>query len=324
MCENQKYKEVVLHVGFHKTGTSSIQYTLYNKKNRSIFCKNNLSYVESFFFNNSVPIYSAFCDKPLQYHMNLRKDLRPREIHQKNAQSKSELVKKLNCDDSKLLISGEDISNLTVGNLKNLKSFIKVNCNRPVQIKIIIFVRNPLDLVISTYQTNILGGNNTTKARLSCEFKLTNIYKKLIEKFFVVFGEDNTRVFSFENALSNKCGLIGFFFEKLGVSKNDIKTLTSEVKNKSMSNLATNLNEYINNKEPRMQGQQLNKNRSIHDSLYINCIDGNKFRIEKKIIAGWFDEFGTTLENDLIWLKGRCDIDYTDYKDKLNFYWYRK
>jgi len=39
-------KKIIVHIGLHKTGTTSIQKTLYNKSNIKIIDKNNYFYIK--------------------------------------------------------------------------------------------------------------------------------------------------------------------------------------------------------------------------------------------------------------------------------------
>lgn len=71
-------KKLYLHMGFHKTGTSSFQETC--KKNVGFLKAQGLLYplfnsghigMEDI-SNHSIPIYSMFCEDPGRYHINVK------------------------------------------------------------------------------------------------------------------------------------------------------------------------------------------------------------------------------------------------------------
>ena len=67
-------KRFILHVGFHKTATSSIQQTLALNLDQlaeqgyryPIFEYNGLKIT-----NHSIPFYSTYCKEPQKYNMNI-------------------------------------------------------------------------------------------------------------------------------------------------------------------------------------------------------------------------------------------------------------
>src|SRR5689334_22540831 len=121
----KKVDEVILHVGLHKTGTSSIQETLFSEKNNQLLEKKDYIYPKSWYSNHSIPIYSAFCDDPEGYYENSRKGYSIAEIKTINEQYfeglETELAER---EQSKLIISGEDISLLSVVNLNAFKTYL--------------------------------------------------------------------------------------------------------------------------------------------------------------------------------------------------------
>ena len=73
-----KIKEIILHVGLHKTATASIQRTLY--LNDELLKKKDYLYPKCWPYNHSIPIYSAFCDHPENYHINIKKKYSKEDI----------------------------------------------------------------------------------------------------------------------------------------------------------------------------------------------------------------------------------------------------
>lgn len=66
-------KTIVLHIGLHKTGTSSIQATL--KHNQEMFCERGVPYPGSLPYNPSHFFINAVSGRAKQYHINRRQGL---------------------------------------------------------------------------------------------------------------------------------------------------------------------------------------------------------------------------------------------------------
>src|SRR3989304_5866607 len=75
--------EIILHVGLHKTGTSSIQETLFLNENNKILKNHGFLYPKNWVPNHSIPVYSAFCDNPEKYHANIKLGYNLSEIEEK-------------------------------------------------------------------------------------------------------------------------------------------------------------------------------------------------------------------------------------------------
>src|SRR3989304_5556670 len=109
--------EIILHVGLHKTGTSSIQETLFLNENNKILKNHGFLYPKNWVPNHSIPVYSAFCDNPEKYHANIKLGYNLSEIEEINKNYLIKLEKEIKENKlSKLIISGEDISLLKIKN----------------------------------------------------------------------------------------------------------------------------------------------------------------------------------------------------------------
>ena len=97
--------EIFLHVGLHKTGTTSIQNTLFSKMNSKFLEDNGYLYPKHWPSNHSIPLYSSFCNHPEKYHINIKKEQGIEEIKKINKEyfySLKKEIKKTNY--SKLII----------------------------------------------------------------------------------------------------------------------------------------------------------------------------------------------------------------------------
>ena len=130
-------KEVILHIGSHKTGTTAIQSSIrnynFNKTKTAAFLQ----------VNHSIPMYTIFSKNYLNHHI------------WKKLGFSNEQLNDQTCDT--LIISGEAISFLHPDEKISLINFFK---NKKLDLKIIYFIRNPFDFCISVFQQRIKGGDN--------------------------------------------------------------------------------------------------------------------------------------------------------------------
>lgn len=289
--------EIILHVGLHKTGTSSIQHTLY--KNRKFLIKQGFLYPSCWGANHSIPVYSIFCDNPVKYPMNIKDGLSHDEIKEKNNMYLDEFKKeviKSTC--KKIIISGEDISMLTIDNLNKLRLFLL-----PIteNIKVILYVRHPVNWAVSAIQQKLKGGFTYTQS-FSQVSRNVGKMKDNINKFINVFSEKQLEVYEFEDAA--KQGLIKHFLNSIGCTHIDeINTFTQNV---SMSLIGADILNYINEKAPMIINGVLNKKRLKQDFKSILNIRGPKFDIplndKNEIVQKSLD--------NIKWFKEKWGIEY--------------
>lgn len=296
--------EIILHVGLHKTGTTSIQQTLFLDENNGLLKEHGFLYPKKWVANHSIPIYSAFCDYPERYHINIRNNFTTDEIktiNQKNLKILKEEIKERRLP--KLVISGEDISMLTYQNLSNLKTYLLSISNN---IKVIIYVRNPISWAISNIQELIKGGHSYKNSFLNISKTSENLFQSRIEKFSKIFGKESINVLTYEHASIYEFGLVGHFLSAVGLTDNEINKLKLIRSNDSISLVAGDIISYINERLPLIKDGKINEKRSQNDINPLLTIRGPKFDIpnaDKK----------TLIENarqNVNWLKENFDIDY--------------
>jgi len=293
--------ELILHVGMHKTATSSIQNTLYS--NRDFFETKNFYYPKNWGENHSIEIYSIFCDNPLSYHINIRKGFDKLSIEEHNKNIKKSIVDEVqSIDNKKVIFSGEDISSLTSKNLKEFKKFI-INELKINNIKIIISTRESLSYHTSVIQELIKNGNNV-KNYIPQE--INKLYTNKISKFIEVFGKENILIYKFEDTFESKYGPVGYFLNLIGMKENDLTQIKVSKSNEGISDKAIDLINFINIKVPLFSNNKITKGRENSDTSLLTFIKGNKFRLKKEEEK----EILKIMQDDILWLKNTCKIDY--------------
>ncbi|WP_338552544.1 hypothetical protein [Paenibacillus sp. KS-LC4] len=303
-----KEKEIFLHVGLHKTGTTSIQDTLHVDHNNKLLESKGYLYPKCWPSNHSIPIYSSFCDDPTAYHIHIRNGYTADQIASLNERYLNELQAEI--DERKLtslILSGEDISLLSVNNLSVYKEYLSTIFTD--NIKVMIYVRSPLEWTVSAIQQFVKTGRESYKnAAAHFEKIIENLFVNRIDKFVHVFGKESVNVYSFEEAVLDKFGLVGHFLSTIGMSDKEISNVHLVTANESISLIAGDIISYINEKMPLFREKNLlGEQRSDGDIRPLWRIKGPKFDIP------YFDK-QRILElsrNDRAWLKKNWGIDYT-------------
>jgi len=321
---NNAVKKIYLHIGLPKTGSSSIQSTLFLKKNQILLQRSDYLYPRSLGVNHSYPIVSAFFDNPYIHWVNKSRGLTFEEIREYN-QKKLELLKfeMKKFKPLYLIISGEGIPDLTEQNLIRLKNYLLTLTENRVNISIIVYVRNPVDISVSEIQQRIIGSDTEDTALLEMKKRISSYFRDSIEKFNNIFGKGSIHLYKFEQAIKHPFGLVGHFLEAIGFDETAIQKFEILKNNQSISQIATDMISYINLKEPWQINVKINDKREWGDHHCLS-ISGKKFTIsihEKREL------FQKSIP-DALWLKEQFNVDYTRKplfeKEKEDYYFNKK
>jgi len=141
--------EIVLHIGMHKTGTTSIQRTLNN------FDDGSVRMARLFDENHSIPIYSLFAKEKYDYPIHQNHGRTPAQIDELNEQTRQDLEAELSLDRKVVFISGEDIVMLDDEEVDSLVTFLKKHTNK---VTVLAYIREPAGFATSALQQYVVGG----------------------------------------------------------------------------------------------------------------------------------------------------------------------
>lgn len=264
---------IKLHVGLHKTATTSIQKSL--ARNRDLLEENGWSYpvikdeVEKAFPNHAMPFYAAF----FETYAN-RPQLLARGYEQSWARPlfRDKLAQAIEGKE-RVLFSGEGISFFSNEELESVKAFF---ADRSATLEPVCFIRSPFEMATSGLQENIKHGH---------KFVLKPVRKfEAIEKLKTSLGELQT--YPFEEAKRHPSGPVGFFIETLGLGDPaDFKIFRQ---NETMSDRATRLIGFVNRLLPISANKQLNTARFYDDARPLWELPGRKFTFteaEKNVLS---------------------------------------
>lgn len=282
-------KKCFLHLGLHKTASSSFQQTC--ASNRKLLAKEGLHYpLFSCVYsrpkrlkinNHSVPLRSIYDRNPRNYHINMRWNIQQIDeaIHDYEVQFASVLA-----SDSSIILSGEGLSLLSTTALSQLVERIQA---MNFAIHPIALVRSPLDYAHSIAQQLIRGGQHLELVGCGSLLSPQSMQRLTIPdgqreilNLLSVFGDQLTLV-PFRRACAHPQGPVGFLLaEFCGFSKLDLIKFQSSQESKS--NGWVRVQNLINKRWPIFdQKKQLNPDhfRLRHELDYTG-----KFRLTSKEI----------------------------------------
>lgn len=297
-----KINKVYLHVGMQKTGTSSIQSTL--ATNRDLLKKNSYLYPQSW-SNWHVKEVGALLYKEKEEERRnilLRKKYTEKDREKIILTLKNE-ISSSNCEN--LILSAENIILFSYEGIEKIKSIITKELGVS-DIKIIISIRNILYFMNSITQQTIKSLFEVNYVELNKKYT----YYNQINKFAEVFGKDNLIVYDFESTVKHTFGVVGCFLEKINFNKESLKFLKIVKTNEGISDIACEIIDFINTKEPLVCNNDISKKRFLGDTKMIEKFSGGKFIIEKKFQK----EIIEKSLKDRVWLKENYNIDYLNLK----------
>ncbi|MBN0987275.1 hypothetical protein [Amphritea pacifica] len=213
-------RKCILHIGMHKTGSSTIQDYLQTHRTQ---LGEGVVYADLGPANHSGAFQYAFLDNPHGQGMIARKNFSKEKVDKLVESFKSKIISALEADYNTLIFSGEGILNLSESNLFTLKKLISLYVD---EIIVVAYVRPVISYMTSAFQQML----KTHSAELS-----PAIYPKYKQRFLkfesVFFGQVEYRLF--DSASLNDGDVLSDFCKRF-----DLPFLKSEPSNRSLSSLA--------------------------------------------------------------------------------------
>lgn len=295
-----KKRECIVHIGMHKTGSSSIQQTL----SKALKDK-NFSYLDLGIPNHSRVIVSLFESNTVKRNlMHIKRGLSKKEI----AKFNNEMEDKLNTAISKLegrtaIISGEEIRNMTEGGLRNFRDFLTLHFDT---ITVVAYVRSPKGYMESAFQQVVKGGFGDFKIE-----KLYPNYRKFIsiEK---IFGQGNLRLWKFDPSHFPNKNVVSHFCSSLDIKMKARDTIRT---NESLSKEALSLL-YIYRKYGPEFGRGPNvikENAAMIRKL--QQIGGHKIRFSPSLIKPIIEKN----RDDIKWIEWRLGTTLLEPMEELPY-----
>ncbi|MQT92202.1 hypothetical protein [Pseudomonas helleri] len=272
-------REIVLHIGMHKTGSSSIQRALTG------YDDGITKYADLGYENHSIPFYTAFSGSHQNYHIWQSAGFSVADIEQKKINSLYSIEKSLEgYSGRRVVFSGEDISLIPEQGVIELGNILKKYSDK---VLVVGYFRDPDSFVRSNWQEDIKNGVNALNLQGPS-------YRSRFEKFIRFFGIENVVLKHFQkekllggDAVSDFCSVVNIDLIK-----------TPDIVNASLSTEAVKcvyiLNSFI---DPADGDQFINEARRIFISTVSKLLPGGF-----SVPAGFVNN--AINDNDCEWLEG--------------------
>lgn len=303
-------KRCIVHFGMPKTGSSSIQSSLYSAPAELL----PFTYIHLGKPNLSEFVQAIWEDDPAAFHINRKLGLsREESLAKRDAtlEQLSQFVRQIRGDG---LISAETLTLLTHGGLAAFGDWLRMHAEEVLAVG---YIRSPKSFMESAFQQLVKGG----RIRSFEPEKFFPIYRDRFEKFESVFGADNVRYWKFEPANFPGNDVVRDFCNRLGF---DLNEKYIQRTNEGLSLNATRLLYIYRKHGPGygVGGAVIKENIKL--MLALANLQGDKVRFAPQIVAPLLDRY----QDDVRWMEERLagpfgdfmqesDIDISDEADLL-------
>ena len=274
------FKTCFLHIGAPKTGTSSIQYTLFN--NRKILSEAGFFYPAN--ASNHVFLASRFRDNPEDMIFHKKRGRLTRsvidEFHKSELARFEEDAKKSGCEN--LVLSSEFFPSTSKAACHDLYTYLKQFAET---VKVVYYIRHPLSQITSSYQQRVKVGIPVEINYADYKFYAPNVSRKFAD----AFGIENMNVREFGRKYLKNGDAVADFADIVGISDDLLSRLNIFSENQSLSHEAFEIADSVNRQFPAYEDGRWNPARASH--LDFTGIPGERFKIEAAVVDERAEEF---------------------------------
>lgn len=288
-------EEAIVHIGMHKTGSSSIQQTL------NMIPMEEVEYLSLGPENHSAFLATLLSNNPENYHVHARSGrtlAHVQALKEKYTQKLHAALKATN--KTRVLISAEYLSQPNGGGseLEYLKSIILQYCRR---VRIIGYVRSPIGYMQSAFQQRLKGGG-------VLDFNLQAVYPdyfRRLSKLDDIFGKKNVELIHYSYDVLYKGDAVQDFARRIGANLDPDKIVRT---NESLSLEATALLYTFR----RFGGGSVGYEGFNHDNnLLVSALSGlgdQKLVFSRSLVASVLE----TNSEDIDWISRRLGCSIID------------
>ncbi|OCR15001.1 hypothetical protein [Helicobacter pullorum] len=296
-----------VHIGTEKTGTTSIQYFL--AKNDENWLKKGFVYVESIRKNGQhwvlTDLLNIHCLKVKNEQQKLFYQDRMEKLKQEVRENKNKIF----------IFSSEGLTwALDLTQIKPVKALNDLLYSLGFSdIKIILYLRNQADLMVSASSENIKSHQpfyaaNTSPSKFT-KTPHTYDFKNIIQKYGEVFGKENLIVRLFDKNEFKDGDLLKDFVDAIGLKWDD-SFIIPENQNETLDLIGFELGKRINSHFKNVGERNLCGVQLFASPLYFSSKDKElKFMPKKEHYQIWNDYFEETNE----WVRK----EFFPYKERL-------
>jgi hypothetical protein len=281
-------KRCWLHIGMHKTGTTSVQ---------SALARNELQAGWKYIMlqgrqNMGAGMFAMFSSHPERYEWFIKRGYTREWVWEERRRLHADLERTIReSPEENFIISGESICLIDPGGVAKMGRFLRRLCD---EIRVIGYVRSPIAFKTSYFQQRIKHG--------PCDIALTKVrleYRKRFEKFDKAFGIENVHLHEFAPAEFTKNCVVTDFCEQIGMTPPPSSAITRV--NESLCREACSILYAYRKFGPGYGkgGDALAENKRLIAPLL--TMEGKRFQISPSLaIASLASE-----TKDLVWIENR-------------------
>jgi hypothetical protein len=279
-------KNIFLHIGVHKTASTTIQNTLFIELSK--LAEAGILYPEFkagdiSISNHSIPLYSLFREKPEKYHFNVSCGYTNSEaintLHEEYGRQLRGQIKDFKGET--LVISVEDISHLQKDELEKLRLYFLEMTHPGAGFKVVLMCRHPVSRFRSFLQASICNFGIPMNKAIEYHLLRNNLYSNLTTNFSEVFGRENISVIKYEDAVTNRYGPAGALLA--GIDKDLPDKIKPDIvrENPTHTYETVALLDSVNRTFPQTLGYELHPERMVALNKLLADMPGQKFMLPK-------------------------------------------
>ncbi len=306
-------RRIILHIGLRKTGTTTIQNVLH--ANRDFLLRQEGVLYPSLAANLSNALGTICTKVPRNQMANKAAGFTTEERAARIAAQRERFRNSLDAEISSLewntlLLSAEGVSSFSVSELEKLREWGEKYSS---EWTVLVCVRHPVDWTPSVVQELLKYGHTLQQIY---EKPPTANYRAQISRAISVFGQENIRVFDFDEASESDGGIVGAFAQQVGLSAPSRDFLASRTvrRNESLSLEAARILDSLNRQRPMFVDDVMAPRRTQpKDEIdYLRRIKGRKFDVPDSVKEG----IRSRSREDVAWLNETFGLDlYRDVTD---------
>jgi hypothetical protein len=288
-------KRCWLHIGMHKTGTTSLQANL-----RRIEATREWQYIcIGGKQHMNTPFHAMFATNPFHYHWFHKQGISPEALAEKGANLRERLTEAISTSTSETIImSAEALPLVDKAGIQRIKEFLDPLFD---EIRVIGYVRPPVSYKISIFQEMVKGGRSTLELD-----KIKLNYRRKFEKFDQVFGRENVILRKFDPASFADGCTVSDFFATIGLAPPERSTIKRA--NESMSQGACGILYAYRKFGPGYGSGPGVVAENLQLIKVLTAMKGPKFAAARAIAADGLDHETA----DIQWMENRLGGDLTE------------
>jgi len=217
-------RKIFIHIGLEKTGTTSIQDFLFNNteklKTKSIFYPTELGANHT-----SLCIYSA----QRECIGNLAPEKKNIKIKENFPQIMKSIIKEFDESDCENLVFSNEHLSSRLKNTNDIENLKRLFDHYTYPVKIIVYIRNQVDLLESLYFEGIKAGGKENLNDWANHFNYFELdYIKLLGAWESVFGKESIIVRLFDRHVLKNGDAIDDFLDVFSVERNESFSVNSQ------------------------------------------------------------------------------------------------